>query len=196
MDEIVRHAMAKWPNVPAVFGWLALDTRGAWLIKNERITNARMVDFIQRNYAVDAHGRWFFQNGPQRVFVRLAYTPWVLRFHGGRLLTQTGLCVEELRDAWLDEDGVLVLRTEHGIGVADDRDVEDLAMRFTDSAGRRLGDDELLEALGRVPSGTPLDLVLPYGHARVTVGTIRRCDVPRRGGFARDPLPFPEDASR
>ena len=27
MDDIVRQAMAKWPNVPDCFGWLALDAR-------------------------------------------------------------------------------------------------------------------------------------------------------------------------
>src|ERR1051326_6893112 len=28
MDEIVARSLAKWPNVPAVYGWLALDRRG------------------------------------------------------------------------------------------------------------------------------------------------------------------------
>ena len=27
-------AMAKWPNVPAVYGWLSLDRRGNWLIRH------------------------------------------------------------------------------------------------------------------------------------------------------------------
>mgnify|MGYP003344108236 FL=1 len=77
MDEIVRQAMAKWPNVPAVHGWLALDRRGNWLIKGETISNAQINEFIARNYTHDEAGRWFFQNGPQRVFVELAYTPMV-----------------------------------------------------------------------------------------------------------------------
>ena len=28
MDDIVKQAMAKWPNVPHCYGWLALDARG------------------------------------------------------------------------------------------------------------------------------------------------------------------------
>ncbi|HET8728586.1 MAG TPA: DUF2946 family protein, partial [Alphaproteobacteria bacterium] len=32
MDESVLRAMTKWPNVPAVYGWLQLDQRGNWLI--------------------------------------------------------------------------------------------------------------------------------------------------------------------
>ena len=65
MDEIVQRAIAKWPNVPAVFGWLSLDGRGNWAIKGERVHNKVITDFIGRNYGCDSDGRWFFQNGPQ-----------------------------------------------------------------------------------------------------------------------------------
>ena len=30
MDERVLLAKARWPNVPAAWGWLFLDRRGAW----------------------------------------------------------------------------------------------------------------------------------------------------------------------
>ena len=33
MDETVIRAMAKWPDVPAVWGWLSLDRRGVWKLK-------------------------------------------------------------------------------------------------------------------------------------------------------------------
>ena len=79
MDEIVLQAMAKWPNVPAVYGWLALDRRGNWLIKRETIGNQALNAFISRNYTHDDAGRWYFQNGPQRVFVDLDYAPFVYR---------------------------------------------------------------------------------------------------------------------
>ena len=39
---------------------------------------AAFADFIARNYEADEHGRWFFQNGPQRVFVDLELAPLVL----------------------------------------------------------------------------------------------------------------------
>ncbi len=71
MDDIVKQGMAKWPNVPAVYGWLALDRRGHWLIKGDRIANTIVADFISRNYEHDEQGRWFLQNGQQRVFISL-----------------------------------------------------------------------------------------------------------------------------
>ena len=33
MDPIVRRAIARWPNVPAVYGWLKLDRRGRWSVR-------------------------------------------------------------------------------------------------------------------------------------------------------------------
>ena len=35
MDDIVKQAMAKWPNVPHCYGWLALDARGDWRMRDE-----------------------------------------------------------------------------------------------------------------------------------------------------------------
>ena len=81
MDDSVKQAMAKWPNVPHCYGWLALDARGGWRMRDEaaqqsgqageRITNQALLGFINRNYACDDDGRWYFQNGPQRVYVDL-----------------------------------------------------------------------------------------------------------------------------
>ena len=34
MDDIVRQAMAKWPHVPACYGWLGLDARGQWWLRD------------------------------------------------------------------------------------------------------------------------------------------------------------------
>ena len=39
MDDIVKQAMAKWPDVPNVYGWLSLDRRGVWRIKGDAVTN-------------------------------------------------------------------------------------------------------------------------------------------------------------
>ena len=92
----------KWPNVPDCFGWLALDRRGQWRMRDEFtqqnnlpgqvIQHASLNDFIARNYACDELGRYFFQNGPQRVFITLVATPWIARIipegSGTQLLTQ------------------------------------------------------------------------------------------------------------
>ena len=91
MDPIVAAALKKWPNVPHCYAWLALDARGDWYMRDDRIQAAgpfprvkgsridheKLREFIARNYASDDHGAWFFQNGPQRVYVELEAAPWV-----------------------------------------------------------------------------------------------------------------------
>ena len=89
MDEQVLRSLAKWPNVPACYGWLALDRRGQWRMRDEFaqqnnlsgsvITHPALIEFISRNYACDREGQYFFQNGPQRVFITLDATPWIAR---------------------------------------------------------------------------------------------------------------------
>jgi hypothetical protein len=37
MDEIVFAALKKWPNLPACRGWLGLDARGDWFMRDDRI---------------------------------------------------------------------------------------------------------------------------------------------------------------
>jgi len=115
MDEIVARSLAKWPNVPAVYGWLELDRRGNWLIKGERIGNQALRDFIGRNYEADERGCWFFQNGPQRVYVRLAYTPFVMHHEGERLFDHCARPVEAL-ETFVDDEGSVLIRGERGVG--------------------------------------------------------------------------------
>jgi hypothetical protein len=128
MDDIVVRSMAKWPDVPDVYGWLSLDRRGNWLIKGERIGNVAFRDFISRNYAADARGCWYFQNGPQRVFVALAYTPLVLHFEGNALFDHCGRPFETAQ-AYLDEEGSVLMQGKPGIGLLDDRDLAGFADR-------------------------------------------------------------------
>ena len=128
MDEIVLRGMAKWPNVPDVYGWLSLDRRGNWRLRGEKIGNAALRDFISRNYASDPRGRWYFQNGPQRVFVALAYTPLVLHFEGQALLDHCGRRFEPAQ-AFVDEEGSVLICGKSGIGLLDDRDLAAYADR-------------------------------------------------------------------
>jgi len=189
MDRIVLRSMLKWPNVPAVYGWLRLDRRGGWLIKTmadrfERIANPALADFIGRNYAADAEGRWYFQNGPQRVFVALDYTPWVYRLDdvGGAFLAHTGAAPRAPEAAFLDDAGALLLETEMGIGVLLDRDLPAVLERLADDRG--LAVERRLE---EVAQGGEARLML---HGRtLAVGFIRAGDVPRRFGFVARPAP-------
>ena len=149
MDDIVKQAMAKWPNVPDCYGWLGLDARGDWYLrdgaaqqqgsftsgapgaKGSRVQLDKLNDFIARNYEVDARGCWYFQNGPQRVFVELEATPWVLRLqldeHGAlQLHTHTGVAVRA-NSSWLNEFGQAYLQTELGLGLVHTLDTGVLA---------------------------------------------------------------------
>ena len=137
MDDIVKAAMAKWPNVPNCFGWLGLDARGNWYMRDDRVQAAgpfpqskgsllqheKLIDFIQRNYAHDDEGQWYFQNGPQRVYVELESTPWIWRLQpDGRVLSHTGVEVQVL-DSLLDESGRLYLVTAGGLGLVHTADM-------------------------------------------------------------------------
>ena len=198
MDEIVIRAMQKWPSVPNVFGWLRLDRRGNWLVKSrpsrdaqpqfERISNAAVIDFIGRNYTHDGAGRWFFQNGPQRVFVTLEYTPFVYRLRGDResLETHTGLVAQEVRAAWIDDAGMLVFETELGPGVLLDRDLPALLDRIETASG-----PVSEESLAALTAGALPDLTLDLGLRRVPLSAIVAANVPARFGFDADPRPAP-----
>jgi hypothetical protein len=189
MDPIVLRSMLKWPDVRAVYGWLRLDRRGGWLIKTvadrfERIANPALADFIGRNYAADAEGRWYFQNGPQRVFVALDYTPWVYRLDdaGKAFLAHTGTAPRALEAAFLDDAGALLLKTEMGIGVLLDRDLPAVLERLTDDCGRAVE-----RRLEEIAQGAEAQLML---HAKtLAFAFIRAADVPRRFGFAARPAP-------
>lgn len=195
MDEIVLRSMAKWPKVPAVYDWLSLDRRGNWLIKGERIANTRIVEFINRNYDIDSAGNGFFQNGPQRVYVALEYTPWIyllpLRREpaGGRerLLTHTGREVADLQDVYLDETGSLLLRSEHGVGQMDDRDLPALLPHFRDAAGQPLVEDLLLEALDATFPGSLGRLRFLWNGRLLPIRRIEAKAVPRIFKFCPSP---------
>jgi hypothetical protein len=135
MDTSVVRAMARWPDVPAVYGWLALDRRGRWLLKEPAgarfsgVGNVALREFIGRNYAVDERGCWYFQNGPQRVYVALAYTPLVLHYEEEALLDHCG-CAARAHATFVDEEGSVLIRGERGVGLLDDRDLALFAARL------------------------------------------------------------------
>jgi hypothetical protein len=142
MDDIVKAALKKWPNVPACRGWLALDARGDWYmrddrvqaaglfprIKGSRIQHAKLLEFIHRNYAHDEAGAWFFQNGPQRVYVELEAAPYVWRVASQDLaLTSHSGLSALLHSAWLDDAGRLFLDTDIGFGLVHTQDMHEAA---------------------------------------------------------------------
>ena len=194
MDQIVKQAMAKWPNVPAVFGWLGLDARGEWSIKGDRIANHVVTDFIGRNYLADAEGRWYFQNGPQRVFVTLALTPLVYRLGAGQraqLQAHTGQSVAAIDRVWLDDAGRLLMATALGPGALDDRDLDDVLTRFADANGEPLADDALESAITRTQSGTADLLTLRWDAEVLPIYPLRSAEAPRVLRYVPAPQPPP-----
>jgi hypothetical protein len=147
VDEIVARSLAKWPNVPAVFGWLEHDRRGNWRIKGEKISNRALCEFIGRNYECDSAGRWYFQNGPQRVYVRLAYAPLVVHSEGDALVDQCGRPFAP-QEVFQDDEGSVLMRGDRGVALVDDRDL----IRFADQADslRRINRSELEARFGFV----------------------------------------------
>lgn len=200
MDDIVLRGMARWPNVPSVYGWLSLDRRGQWRIRGERITNPMVCAFIGRNYEHDAAGRWFFQNGPQRVYTALEYTPFVYRVVNDpgtpiALECHTGAPATAIHSAWMDEAGALLLETEHGIGLVHDRDIDRLCPYLIDANGNPLDEavlENLMEALQR-QEDVPLWLRVRETNARIA--PIRSGEVPQRFAFVAHPQPPAEEGA-
>jgi len=194
VDPIVIQAMAKWPDVPNVYGWLRLDRRGNWLIKGDRIVNTGVTGFIGRNYAEDEQGRWFFQNGPQRVFVTLEYTPLVVNTAGdaaAALETHTGQPIAKISGAWIDETGSLLLRCAAGVGVVNDRDLARASALFTDLHGKPLSDALLARAFDTESHRHATGVYVDYAGSRVPIGRIQAGEVPQKFGF--DPAPRPAE---
>lgn len=134
MDEIVKQAMAKWPNVPHCYGWLRLDARGGWRMRDERaqasrlpgdrINNPALLDFIHRNYTCDDQGNWYFQNGPQRVYVELELTPFIAHTDANQgLVLHTGEPFSEIAAVWLTEEGQFIVCDGGKVAALDDRDL-------------------------------------------------------------------------
>jgi hypothetical protein len=192
MDDLVLRGMAKWPDVPAVYGWLALNRRGQWLIKGELVSNPVIADFIGRNYEHDEDGRWFFQNGPQRVFVDLEYTPYVFRAPNASgtpltLVSHTGARAPALLGAWIDDEGAILLETESGVGIVHDKDLDAIVAALVDETGGSVPETVLDELMARIERGEDAPLRLQYADAQVPVGRVDAEDVPQRFGF--DPNP-------
>ena len=179
MDDIVHRALARWPNVPDVYGWLTLDARGHWWIRDARLDHPATLAFIARNYQADAHGAWFFQNGPQRVFTRLEAAPFVARLAPGLQLYPDGAWQPD--EAWLTPDGDLYLHAAPGrVALLDGRDLVHATFLAADG---QPGDEAALLA-GKIDGWHVrlADLQLPL-HA------VDAATVPERGGFVRDPQP-------
>ncbi|WP_371325111.1 DUF2946 family protein [Dechloromonas sp. ZY10] len=127
--------LTKWPDVPACYEWLALDRRGQWRLRGERVTHGGLIAFLNHHYEADADGCWRVLNGPQRVYVDLALTPWVYRREGEDFVTHTGLPAGPVAAVYLTAAGEVLLAADPGIGLLDDRDLPALLAACRNASG-------------------------------------------------------------
>lgn len=199
MDEIVKQAMAKWPNVPHCYGWLSLDARGNWRMRDERaqalnlagdkINNPALLGFINRNYTHDEKGRWYFQNGPQRVYVNLEATPYIARTEPeDRFVVHTGDPLEGIDGAWLTESGNLLLKNGEKIALVDDRDMVH-CLPLLHMGGTPASDEQLLTWLNQPTIAAAL--TLHHAGRDVAVQHIHRDAIAEQFGFVAAPQADP-----
>jgi len=195
MDPQVERALAKWPKVPHCYGWLALDARGDWRMRDaqaqrnggigERITQAALIGFIARNYAHDEQGRWYFQNGPQRVYVELQAAPYIARIEPGmKLMLHTGECMPDLAAAYLSDGGNLWLCGGQRVAMLDGRDLAH-CLPLLNIDGEAI-DDAALQAW-MDGGGACGQLRLQWRGDSLAIGYLAEEEAPRRFGFERHP---------
>lgn len=185
MDNSVIAAMARWPQVPDVYGWLSLNIRGQWRLHPQgdaisqphsvgtSISSPQILHFINNNYSQDTLGQWYFQNGPQRVYVRLDAAPFIFHTTGAttaagtlELHSHNGLDAGQVKAWWLDDEGRLYAQTELGPGLIAGRDLADVIQQLRTSTGA-----SVLDAL---PAQSPLTLAGGTGFTQDTATNIAK----------------------
>jgi hypothetical protein len=202
MDDIVKQALAKWPNVPHCYGWLSLDARGNWRMREraqqlglagDKLNHSALLGFIVRNYAHDGRGCWYFQNGPQRVYLNLEATPYIVRTDPAQgWLLHTAAPMETITEAALTEAGELVLVAGDVVAQLDDRDFA-LVLPLLRMDGEPVADEALLAwlegATDGMDAGSTAERVLTLedrGRA-IPVHRVARAGLAERYGFVRVP---------
>ncbi|MES2932803.1 MAG: DUF2946 family protein [Pseudomonadota bacterium] len=196
MDESVKQALLKWPNVPHCFGWLGLDARGRWRMRDEQaqagqlagdiIAHVALQAFINRNYGEDQAGCWYFQNGPQRVYVDLAACPFIAHTDGQqRLVLHTGEPLDQIDAVWISESGKLLFQSGTYIAQLDDRDLAQ-CLPWLRNGDAMVSDEELMDWLD-AQSKQPLSLI--YAGKNLPVQTIADSEIAQRFGFICTPRP-------
>jgi len=182
VDEEVERAMARFPDVPDLMGWLALDERCRWRLRGQDVKRPRTIAFFNRHLDHDDEGRWFVQNGPQRAFVDLAYLPLLFtRDETGALIDQRGRPASPIQAAYLDDEGRLIVVGADGPGLLDEAALLAIADLVRDHKG------SAVDEIDAAALATGLYLDLPA--RRLRLDPMATGDVARRLGLVMHPRP-------
>ena len=195
MDKLVLAAIAKWPDVPHCHGWLGLDARGQWRMRDQRcqdlnlpgdiIRHDGLLQFIVRNYLHDEHGAWYFQNGPQRVYVDLAAAPYIARTGAAGLTLHTGASMPAPQQAWITAEGQILLHSGEILALIDDRDLAEV-MGWIRIDAQAVDDETLLAWLaGTVSANAELQI----GSERLPLKLASLSACMQECGFIAQPRP-------
>ncbi|MDO8692978.1 MAG: DUF2946 family protein [Sheuella sp.] len=212
MDQSVLDALRRWPDVPAVYGWLSLTARGDWRLHplgdaqhggaGEGITNPQILGFMGRNYSSEPDGKWFFQNGPQRVYVRLDAAPYIahLQPETASLITHNGLIIEQVLAWFSDDTGQLYTQTNLGAARIDDRDLIALAdilqtqekLSLLDTLEAEDCAPDTTDTTARNPDSPAFQLSDPTGHYQalrlaVPCNKVLHSEIAHKMGFMMNP---------
>lgn len=176
--------MAKWPKVPACYGWLALDRRGRWRMRDEQAQQEKLpgivlehpglLAFIARNYSHNERGEWFFQNGPQRVYVDLEATPLIYFWNQNTCHDHLQRRADPVQAVFMDEAGHLYFRTALGFGLLCDRDLQRV--------------EHLLEPITSSPTTTCWHFHAPHVPQPLVVEMVRAAELPQRFSYVMQPV--------
>ena len=202
MDQNVIDSLKKWPNVPFCYGWLAFDRRGDWRMRNEFaqvnklpgdiIRHVALKEFIERNYARDLNGQFFFQNGPQRVFVTLGYTPWVVRLlpdqESWKFQTTSGIDITP-KHCLLDENGQILI--EASFPVIQEQQNSEVSFEKTECISIALLHDHDLEIFSSLAQMTQnacsLNGQLNWKNHQIDIEEVLSSDLSKRYHFITEP---------
>lgn len=199
MDKQVQRALIKWPNVPHCYGWLELDARGMWRIRDQRthelgllgskITNVTLRNFIDRNYQADDVGRYFFQNGPQRVYVELQSTPYIAHSDPQRgWVLHTDITLKTCDAVWITAEGNFVLKSGDVVAQIDDRDTVD-AMACVYLNGQQAGDEQIVNWLHNTQNTNEASFTFLFQKRAVPIRKTSVAALAKQYSFVTHPEP-------
>jgi hypothetical protein len=189
-----------------------LTARGDWRLHplgdaqlggvGEGITNPQILGFMGRNYASEPDGKWFFQNGPQRVYVRLDAAPYIahLQPETASLITHNGLIIEQVLAWFSDDTGQLYAQTNLGAARIDDRDLIALAdilqtqekLSLLDTLEAEDCAPDTTDTTARKPDSPAFQLSDPTGHYQalrlaVPCNKVLHSEIAHKMGFMMNP---------